>query len=72
MSHPPPPGPVIGRIISVLALTLLLTSVFAAGLIYRQRTGIGFEGAAILVIYVVGFVALAAMGGVGSGGASGP
>jgi cation:H+ antiporter len=45
----------------LLALTLLLTSIFAAGLIYRQRTGIGFEGAAILVVYAIGLLALLGM-----------
>jgi cation:H+ antiporter len=43
----------------LLALTLLLTGIFAAGLIYRERTGIGFEGIAILVVYVAGFATLA-------------
>jgi len=47
------------RTVFLLALTLLLTGVFAAGLIYRQRTGIGFEGAAILILYAAGFAALA-------------
>lgn len=44
--------------IFLLALTLLLTGILAAGLIYRQKTGIGFEGATILVVYVVGFAIL--------------
>lgn len=43
----------------VLALTLLLTAVLAAGLVYRERRGIGFEGVAILFIYVAGFATLA-------------
>lgn len=43
----------------LLSLTLLLTSVLAAGLIYRERRGIGFEGVAILVVYVVGVTTLA-------------
>lgn len=50
------------RTLYLLALTLLLTGVFAAGLVYRQRTGIGFEGVAILIVYVVGFATLAGMG----------
>jgi cation:H+ antiporter len=43
----------------LLALTLLLTGIFAAGLIYREKAGIGFEGVAILAIYVAGFATLA-------------
>ncbi len=42
------------RTLFLLALTLLMTAIFAAGLIYRQRSGIGFEGATILVIYAAG------------------
>jgi cation:H+ antiporter len=42
-----------------LELTLLLTGILAAGLIYREKTGIGFEGIAILVVYVAGFATLA-------------
>jgi cation:H+ antiporter len=49
------------RTVFLLALTLLLTGIFAAGLIYRQRSGIGFEGAAILVVYVLGFATLGFM-----------
>lgn len=40
----------------ILALAILLTSVLAAGMIHRQRRGIGFEGLAILVIYSSGFL----------------
>lgn len=47
------------RTIFLLGLTLVMTGVFAAGLIYRERGGIGFEGVAILLIYVTGFAALA-------------
>ncbi len=47
--------------IFLLALTLLLTGIFAAGLIYRQKSGIGFEGTAILIVYAVGFATLAWM-----------
>ncbi len=43
----------------LLALTLLLTAILAAGLIYRDKRGIGFEGVAILAVYAAGFVALA-------------
>ena len=50
------------RTIFLLALTLLLTSILAAGLLYRQKSGIGFEGATILVVYAAGFVTLAWMG----------
>jgi cation:H+ antiporter len=47
----------------VLALTLLLTALLAAGLLYRQRRGIGFEGLAILVVYAVGFILLSGIDG---------
>jgi cation:H+ antiporter len=50
------------RTVFLLALTLLLTGVFAAGLIYRQKAGIGFEGIAILVLYLAGFATLASIG----------
>jgi len=50
------------RTVFLLALTLLLTGIFAAGLIYRQRSGIGFEGATILVAYAAGFLVLVWMG----------
>lgn len=42
----------------LLALTLMLTAILAAGLIHRERRGIGFEGFAILGLYVGGFVLL--------------
>lgn len=48
------PGPIF-----LCALTLLLTAILASGLIYRDKTGIGFEGTAILVVYAAGFTALA-------------
>ena len=50
------------RTLFLLALTLLLTGIFAAGLIYRQKSGIGFEGATILAVYAAGFATLAWMG----------
>lgn len=46
------------RTVFLLGLTLLLTGIFAAGLIHRQRSGIGFEGIAILVVYAAGFATL--------------
>lgn len=42
----------------LLALTLMLTAILTAGLIHRQRKGIGFEGLAILALYIGGFVML--------------
>lgn len=42
----------------VMTLTLVLASVLAAGLVHRGRRGIGFEGIAILVLYVGGFSVL--------------
>jgi len=44
----------------LLGLTLLLTAILSAGLIYRDPRGIGFEGVGILVVYAVGFAALIA------------
>ena len=41
-----------------LAGAVLLTSVLAAGLIYRDKTGVGFEGLAILLIYMTGFAVI--------------
>lgn len=42
----------------LMALTLMLTSILAAGLIHRERRGIGFEGLGILGLYVVGMAVL--------------
>jgi cation:H+ antiporter len=54
---------VLGReTLFLLALTLLLTAIFAAGLLHRERRGIGFEGAALLVVYALGFVLISTMG----------
>jgi cation:H+ antiporter len=39
---------------AVLALVVLLTAVLAAGLVRREREGIGFEGVVILVLYAFG------------------
>ncbi len=47
-----------GPTLFLLALTTLLTAILAAGLVYRERRGIGFEGSAILVTYAFGFAAL--------------
>lgn len=46
----------------VLALTVVLTGVLAAGLIERDRRGIGFEGVGILALYGLGIVGLVALG----------
>lgn len=43
----------------VLALAVLLTAVLGAGLVTRDRRGVGFEGVAILVIYGLGVAMLA-------------
>jgi cation:H+ antiporter len=45
----------------LLALTLVLTAVLAAGMIYREKAGIGFEGVTILGIYVVGLAVLTSL-----------
>lgn len=42
----------------LLALTLVLTAALAAGMIYREKAGIGFEGVTILGLYVVGLAVL--------------
>lgn len=42
----------------LLALTLMLAAILAAGLIHREMTGIGFEGFAILGLYIGGFIML--------------
>lgn len=41
------------------AVTVVLTAVFAAGLLHRQRRGIGFEGLAMFVVYALGVTAVA-------------
>lgn len=40
----------------VLAWTMLMTGILGAGLVRRQRGGIGFEGMSILVVYLAGLV----------------
>lgn len=47
----------------VLGLVVLLTAVLAAGLVRREEKGIGFEGYAILGLYVTGVVLVYALGG---------
>lgn len=47
-----------GQDLFLLALTLMLTAILAAGLIHRQMKGIGFEGLAILALYLSGFTIL--------------
>lgn len=42
----------------LMALTLMLAAILAAGLIHRQMKGIGFEGFAIVGLYVAGFILL--------------
>lgn len=46
----------------VLGLVVLLTAVLAAGLVRRQEKGIGFEGYAILGLYVTGVVVVYSLG----------
>lgn len=41
------------------AVTVVLTAVFAAGLLHRERRGIGFEGLAMSVVYGLGVAAVA-------------
>lgn len=42
----------------LVALTILMTAMLAAGLVYRERRGIGFEGIALLVLYAAGVVVI--------------
>lgn len=42
----------------VLGLAVVLTSLLAAGLIFREKRGIGFEGLSILVCYAAGMALL--------------
>ena len=42
----------------LLALTLLMTAVLTAGLVAREKAGIGFEGVILLALYAVGVVIL--------------
>ena len=45
----------------VMALTVVLTAMLIAGLLTRERRGIGFEGVAILGTYGIGVAALVTM-----------
>ncbi len=47
-----------GDAIFILSLTVILTSLLAAGMLARERRHVGFEGIAILVFYVAGITAL--------------
>lgn len=46
----------------VLGWTMLLIAIAGAGLVRRQRTGIGFEGIAILALYLTGLGTVSIMG----------
>lgn len=48
--------------IFTLAWTMLIASIVTAGLVQRDRKGIGFEGIAVVVIYAAGFATISAMG----------
>lgn len=41
------------------AMTVLLTAVIAAGLVQRERKGIGFEGVTVIVVYLAGMLTVA-------------
>lgn len=45
----------------VLGWTMVLVAIVAAGLVRREREGIGFEGVAVLVIYAAGVVTVSTM-----------
>lgn len=47
-----------GDALFILSLTVILTSLLAAGMLARERRHVGFEGIAILVFYVAGIGAL--------------
>ena len=57
------PGPVYaaltGQDVFALAWTMLLAAIVGAGLVRRERRGIGFEGVAVTVVYVLGFAGIA-------------
>jgi cation:H+ antiporter len=46
----------------VLGWTMLLVGIVGAGLVRRERRGIGFEGIAILALYLAGLATIAVMG----------
>lgn len=46
----------------VLGWTLLMVGIVAAGLVQRDRKGIGFEGIAVIVIYLAGLVVVPTIG----------
>jgi cation:H+ antiporter len=46
----------------VLGWTMLLVGIVGAGLVRRERRGIGFEGIAILALYFAGLATIAVMG----------
>ncbi|WP_017558774.1 sodium:calcium antiporter [Nocardiopsis baichengensis] len=50
------------RVVLLIGLAIVLNLLVAAGLIRRDESGIGFEGVAILLVYAVGVVSLAALG----------
>jgi cation:H+ antiporter len=46
----------------VLGWTMLLVGSMGAGLVRRERSGIGFEGIAILALYFAGLATISVMG----------
>lgn len=46
----------------VLGWTMVLVAIIAGGLLRRERRGIGFEGVAVIGIYLLGFVIVTLMG----------
>lgn len=48
--------------IFVMGWTMLLVALVGAGLVRRERRGIGFEGYGVLVLYVTGLAVLASVG----------
>jgi len=55
-------GPVYSAIadptLFLLGLTIVLTGLLAAGLVYRDKGGIGFEGLSMLILYLIGMLVL--------------
>lgn len=49
------------RDLVLVGITLLMTTILAGGLVRRERTGVGFEGVAIVGIYVAGIVVVTTM-----------
>ncbi|MEO2107195.1 MAG: hypothetical protein ABGZ36_16310 [Actinomycetota bacterium] len=50
------------RAVFLMALTVVMTAVLAAGMLEREERHIGFEGVGILLLYSLGVVSLIVLG----------